>query len=153
MAVFRNETAQIEQELASATEEKKTIGKPLISDKVFPRTDRRETEPDSEFKKDEASLESANDRISALRQQFMNFRKQSEVMNIKPLDLDIHQIGSEMNFSAKNQNQSLDDNKPEQDTQSNEIRSILQTNFREAVAVGGFPRSRALHENKTATNE
>jgi len=33
------------------------------------------------------SLESANDRIAALRQQFMSFRKQSEVMNIKPLEM------------------------------------------------------------------
>lgn len=33
------------------------------------------------------TLESANDRIAALRQQFMSFRKQSEVMNIKPLEM------------------------------------------------------------------
>lgn len=30
---------------------------------------------------------------------------------------------------------------------------MLNTNFREAVALGGFPRSRALHENKTVTND
>ena len=39
--------------------------------------------------------ECANDRIAALRQQFMNFRKQSEVMNIKPLEM--HHEHSEAN--------------------------------------------------------
>ena len=66
MAAFRSETAQMEQELASATEEKKTE-KPLTVEKIFPKTDRRDTEPDSDFKNDETSLESANDRIAALR--------------------------------------------------------------------------------------
>ena len=96
----------MEQELASATEEKKTMN-PTTGEKMFPRTDRRETEPDSEFKNDTASLESATDRITALRQQFMNFRKQSEVMNIKPLDLEMHRS------EAINQNQSVDGNMPE----------------------------------------
>ena len=51
-----------------------------------------------ENNKDSMSVESANDRIAALRQQFMNFRKQSEVMNIKPLDM--HRDISEANLTA-----------------------------------------------------
>ena len=43
-------------------------------------------------------LDSAVDRIAALRQQFMNFRKQSEVMSAKPLE--INQELSAANLTA-----------------------------------------------------
>lgn len=47
--------------------------------------------------KHDSSIESANDRIAALRHQFMSFRKQSEEMNLQHLEGSLKEDVSETN--------------------------------------------------------
>ena len=122
-----------------------------MREKAFPLSDRnavavdpKASASDIDFKLD--SLESANDRIAALRQQFMSFRKQSEVMSAKPLEL--HHDRSAANLTA----QSTLDNHAERGTHAanaSEIRGTLQENLRDAINLNtqGYARSRGAFDS------
>ena len=85
-----------------------------------------------------SSMESANDRIAALRNQFMNFRKQSEVMNVQPLEVNYNKSDANLTEDKADKNSPMD---IAEDNKTNEIRSLLQDNFKEAITIGNYPRS------------